>query len=157
MIKVEVHKPYKPWYKKWWGIILIIFLALIFIQAFADTMGYFTNAPTNTQNLNNPSANADPYAGLAHDNNLVILNHNWSQGDFGMIEVVGTAQNIAGRKLRYAEIDVKFYDKEGAVIGTFLANTNNLGAGEKWKFKVPYVGMDTENLGKYEISIGTVW
>lgn len=57
----------------------------------------------------------------------------------------------------YAEVRVKFYDKEGAVIATFLDNINDLGPGEVWNFEVMYPGTDVEKVGSYKIAVGSVF
>ena len=88
---------------------------------------------------------------------LKILNHNLEYSEYGNLMVVGTAENVASKQLSYAEIKVKFYDKDNALIDTSLDNINDLDVGEKWKFKVIYLGMDTYNIDTYEIAVGSTW
>ena len=49
--------------------------------------------------------------------------------------VTGSIKNNCGRKFRYVEITFKLFDASGNVVGTALANQNNLDVGETWKFK----------------------
>jgi hypothetical protein len=88
---------------------------------------------------------------------IEILEHELVYGEYGNLMVQGVAKNTAGKKLAYAEIDVKFYDKEGILIGTSLDNINNIEDGEKWRFEVMYFDMDTSDVDSYKISIGTIW
>jgi len=88
---------------------------------------------------------------------LAILEHNMNYGDYGNLIVSGIAENTGNKRLSYAEIDVKFYDKEGILIDTSFDNINDLDSGEKWKFEVMYFGLDTYEVDSYAISVGTTW
>ena len=61
---------------------------------------------------------------------LQILSHSMSTGQFGNLIIKGTAENVSSATLSYAEVKVKFYDADGALIDTSLDNINDLGAGE---------------------------
>ena len=49
--------------------------------------------------------------------NLEILDHRMETGEFGNPIIKGTAKNIGSSSLSYAEVRVKFYDKEGTLAG----------------------------------------
>jgi hypothetical protein len=66
-------------------------------------------------------------------------------------KVVGTAKNVSGHTLSYAQVTVKFYDTNGHVLGSSLDNVNDLGAGERWDFEVVDFGM---NQFVYDYKIG---
>jgi len=89
--------------------------------------------------------------------NLEILDHHLEIGEFDIMYVRGTAKNTGSSSLSYAEVRVKFYDKEGAVIDTFLDNINDLGPGEVWNFEVMYPGTDVEKVDSYKIAVGSVF
>ena len=89
--------------------------------------------------------------------NLEILDHHMETGQFGNLIIKGSAKNIGSYSLSYAEVRVKFYDKEGAALDTSLDNINDLGPGETWKFQVMYFGTDTENVDSYKIAVGSVF
>ena len=89
--------------------------------------------------------------------NLEILDHHMETGEFGNLIIKGTAKNIGSSSLSYAEVRVKFYDKEGTLLDTSLDNINDLGPGETWNFKVMYLGTDTENVDSYKIAVGSVF
>jgi len=86
---------------------------------------------------------------------IEILDHKIEYSEYGNLMVVGTAKNVAGKKLSYAEIRVKFYDKSGALLETFMDNVNDLDAGQTWKFKILYPSMNVEEVDHYDIGVGT--
>ena len=49
--------------------------------------------------------------------------------------ITGVIKNTCGRNFRYVQVTFKLFDSSGAVVGTALANQNNLDNGETWKFK----------------------
>lgn len=48
--------------------------------------------------------------------------------------ITGTIKNNCGRTFSYVQITFKLFDGADNVVGTALANQNNLEAGETWKF-----------------------
>jgi len=131
---------------KTWQLVLIILGGLILIGAI---FGENKPSSNNTDSLTGNSVKTDE--------KLTILNHELTYGDYGNVEITGAAKNVAGRELSYCQIDVKYYDNEGAVIGTSLDNINKLGDGETWKFKIMYLGTDSYNVENYSISVGSCW
>ena len=66
--------------------------------------------------------------------------------------IEGTVTNNSGRDLEYMQILIPTYDSEGNKVGSALANVNNLGDGETWKFKAMDVSGAVEyDIDKYEI------
>ena len=51
------------------------------------------------------------------------------------VKVTGLITNTTGKNLSYISVEYKIYDSSNAVIGKALANANNIGAGETWKFE----------------------
>lgn len=51
------------------------------------------------------------------------------------VKVTGYIENTTGKDLSYISVEYKVYDSSNAVIGTALANANNISAGEKWRFE----------------------
>jgi hypothetical protein len=49
--------------------------------------------------------------------------------------ITGAIKNNCGKSFSYVQVTFKLTDESGAVVGTALANVNNLDAGETWKFK----------------------
>lgn len=76
----------------------------------------------------------------------------WSVGAFGMVEIHGTAINNSGHDLSYAQISFRLLDKEGAQVGTALANVANLSSGSRWRFTASGVGEGAVRLETGEIT-----
>jgi len=135
----------KTWLKIVLAIIAFFFIIGIFGAIFTPSE---TNYQSGNEAGNEKSSLTEP---------LIILNHQKEYGEFGNLVITGTAENVGGKQLSYAEIRVKFYDEDNSLIDTSLDNINDLGAQEKWKFEVMYLGMDNYKVDRYEIGIGTVW
>jgi hypothetical protein len=57
---------------------------------------------------------------------------------FGGGYVTGVVINTGSRRYSYVQVEVTLLDASGAVVGSALANVNNLGPGETWKFRAPF-------------------
>jgi hypothetical protein len=88
-------------------------------------------------------------------NKLEILDYKDGYTDYNLRCIKGTAKNVGSSTLRYAEIRVKFYDKEGTLLDTSIDNINDLGPGETWRFEVVHLGRG--KWSKYKISVGSVY
>ena len=86
---------------------------------------------------------------------LEILNSKLVKEDYGGYSVQGTAK--ANKDLTYAEVSVKCYGADGAVIGSYITNMNNLKAGETWNFKVIGPFDDSVRVANYTIANGNSW
>lgn len=49
--------------------------------------------------------------------------------------ITGIAKNTSGHKLQLVTLTFKLYDASGVVIGTAVAQTFNLDAGESWRYE----------------------
>lgn len=56
------------------------------------------------------------------------------------VKITGTITNTTGKNLSYISVEYKIYDSSNAVIGTALANANNIGSGETWRFEASSLG-----------------
>lgn len=95
--------------------------------------------------------------GSSTSQKVKILNYEDEVGEFGNMQVVGTAKNVADQRLNYVEIKVKFYNKDKVLLESFMDNTNDLSPGEKWRFKVMYPGMNAEEVEYYKVGVGSVF
>lgn len=86
---------------------------------------------------------------------LEILNSKLMKQEYGGYAVTGTAK--ANKDLTYAEVSVKAYGSDGAVIGSYITNMNNLKAGETWNFKVLGPFDDSVRVVNYTIANGNSW
>lgn len=66
--------------------------------------------------------------------NLELLNSTTQKDDYSTY-IVGTIRNNSDKEYSYVGVEINLYDKDGAQVGSTLANTTNLEAGGKWKFK----------------------
>ncbi|MEN6293145.1 MAG: FxLYD domain-containing protein [Methanobacterium sp.] len=89
---------------------------------------------TNTNKSSTPSDNVQSAPEKAPELPLNVTENTLTKDQYGYYYVQGTA--IANKDMTYAEIDAQFTDEDGAVVGSFLANTNNLKKGQTWKFKI---------------------
>lgn len=92
---------------------------------------------------------------------LTILTHQMLRENVGSasesVKVTGTAENVSGDMLGYAEVKAKFYDENDALLESFLDNVNDLGDGEKWNFEVQYpgIGDDARKVASYKVGVGS--
>lgn len=55
--------------------------------------------------------------------------------DSGVLSVTGTVANRGEGSLRHAQVEVNFYDDDGAQVGGAMALINNLAPAATWRFK----------------------
>ncbi len=138
---------------KTWQIVLIVFGGLILLGII------FGNSSSNNNSSNSLTGNNSPQnpssGSVSTNEKIKILNYN-SEIDSFSFKIIGSAENVAGKELNYCEIDAKFYDKDGAVIGNSLDNINNLGKDETWKFSIYYLGTASD-VDHYKIEVGSCW
>lgn len=65
------------------------------------------------------------------------------------VTVTGTIENTTGKDLSYISVEYKVYDSSNAIIGTALANANNIGKGETWRFRAISLG----TLNQYPLKV----
>lgn len=68
------------------------------------------------------------------------------------VTVTGTIENTTGKDLSYISVEYKIYDSSNAVIGTALANANNIGKGETWRFEANSLGWFDQRPAKVTFS-----
>ena len=109
----------------------------------------FVSVASNLSNLNNST--------FTQNNSLTISNASLITGPYGMLEITGIAKNTGSKELSYAEVDGKFYDKDGNVLQTSLDTTSNLNPGETWKFSISYPATDNYDVANFSVSAGSTW
>jgi len=70
----------------------------------------------------------------------VILNHEMVAKDFGYLHVDGNVKNTGNSMLETADIRVKFYDENGAVVGEGNSGVYQIWPGETDDFSAIYQG-----------------
>lgn len=53
----------------------------------------------------------------------------------------------------YVQVTINLYDKDGNLIGSTLANVNNLEPGKTWKFKAIVIEDDTDSYEAVKIRV----
>jgi len=106
-------------------------------------------------------AGAQTEGGNLPGEELQILSHSMTTHQFtgGMPEstavVKGRARNVSNSTIAFASIAVNFYDKNGNLIDTSSAITQNLGPGEIWDFNVQSAGPNAWKSVSYDIAAST--
>ena len=67
--------------------------------------------------------------------------------------ISGIVKNNTNKKYSYIQITFALFDKDGNKVGTAMANENNIGAGETWKFKA----IALEDFSTYKLDEITGW
>jgi hypothetical protein len=65
--------------------------------------------------------------------------------------------NISPSNSGSAEVKVELYDAEETLLDTAIDSISNLGPGETWDFGVACPGIDTGEIQRYEIVVGSSW
>ncbi len=121
------------------GIILLVFLA---IGCSGSNSGSDNYKEGNTTEVKQTEAK-EP---------LEIIDSKLVKEQYGGYSITGTAK--ANKDLSYAEVSAKCYGADGAVIGSYLTNMNNLGADETWNFKIIGPIDDSVRVENYTIKNG---
>lgn len=94
---------------------------------------------------------ASPARGLEETNgaaNLQILDHSVKTGQYGNRLIVGRIKNNGSKELSYVMVTFSLYDSQNNLVGTALANVNNLEPGATWKFEA---GILEDNAVSYKV------
>ena len=131
----QCRKKQKGGFFKW---VLIAALVLIGIIAFAGGGGSSSSSNTSSgqnaiQTINNVSSKSKLEE--------VTAPQAVSKG-YGIMSIEGSMKNISGKTLSYAQITFALYDKDGAQVGTAVANINNLTKDSVWKYSATPLTMD---------------
>lgn len=87
---------------------------------------------------------------LSVSNENISIDHNEYIGY--TVTVTGTIKNTTGKDLSYISVEYKIYDSSNAVIGTALANANNIGKDETWRFEASSLGWFDQRTAKVTFS-----
>lgn len=65
--------------------------------------------------------------------------------------ITGVAKNTSGQNLSYASVEFSVYDANGNNLGSALANINNLGNGDSWRFEAMLMSFPSSRPTKYKL------
>lgn len=126
---------------KWLKIILIVLAIIILASIFSSS--------EETDNSESPKKETE------HPTEKFSVVENSEKGyadDYGFAYYIeGTIKNNTSKKYTYVQVSYNVYDSEGNNLGTCLANNNNLGANETWKFKAICSG-EANNITSYKLA-----
>lgn len=76
---------------------------------------------------------------------LEVKSHSFCDLGYGARGVCGTIINNSDHSFSYVQVEINLLDKNGAVVGSTIANINNLDAGQQWKFQAPIIESGVTN------------
>ena len=109
---------------------VLIFVVLVLALG-GLAMCVSTEEPTGSDNTTEPSKTEEQ----SKDEDVSLVGDVDMKMDYGFPKLNGVIQNNSEQDLEYVQIEFTLYDAEGTQIGTALANTTNLKAGNKWEFE----------------------
>lgn len=130
-------KAMRPWYAKkrtWLGAAVL----LIIIIAVASSMNQGGSANQKTSSVSGQTAGATAPAAAPAAKAKLTLDDGWAidKSNQFAVYVNGYVSNNTDKAItNYIQITFDALDKNGANLGTCLANTNTVDANGKWKFK----------------------
>ena len=71
--------------------------------------------------------------------------------------IEGTVKNNTSKDYSYFSIEFVCYDAEGNNLGTAIDNTNNLLAGDTWKYKAMFMGSNSDEVDHCDYHEMTKW
>lgn len=131
---------------------ITIGVIILFILVLGCAGSGNNNSGTSSKSDNYQTGNSTEVNQEVPQEPLTILNSKLVKEQYGGYSITGTAQ--ANKDLSYAEVSAKCYGSDGAVIGSYIANMNNLKKGEKWNFKVIGPVDNTVRVTNYTIANG---
>lgn len=139
----------KPIYKRWWFILGAIVLVLAALGSPDESTSI-----TATTGAVAGEATTDAVAGemeedyLMRDGDFALLELDSSRGQFGNLIITGAVKNLSSREKGYVQVEINLLDNSGAIVGSTLANVNNMAGGQTWRFEAPAL---QDNAARFEV------
>lgn len=111
------------------------------------TKGNDTTKPTTGTSTAQTTAPAKTEKKEAEKPKYEILEHSAKDED-GLKYIVGKIKNNTGKQIGYAQVEINLYDDNNQLLGSTLANVNNLEIDGVWNFKAI---VTEENYKTYKI------
>lgn len=132
-------KPKKKFYKKWWFWVLIVIVVVVIASA---ASGGGDETP-NTDGGSGQVVENEP-----EKEDLEVSELEMTTDDFST-KITGKLTNNTDKTYSYVQLTFSLYDSEDALLGTALANVNNLEGGGVWKFEA--IGIES-NVASYKLT-----
>lgn len=121
----------KPIWKRWWFWLLAVIIVIAIGTSGEDNkdLGTGTVGTGSAPAVSTPAAPSTPSVPA-----LQLVEHSVKKDNFATY-IVGTVKNNSSKQYGYAQVEINLYDTSGAVVGSTLANINNLEPNGTWKFE----------------------
>ena len=139
--KTYTVKEKKPFYKKWWFWVII---AVVIYGIYSSGKGDDANKP-ETSTSSNTSVSETKEESVEEKQDYELSDVEVVE-ESGVKQVVGVLKNNTDKEKSYIQISFPYKDADGNKLGTALANVNDLGPGETWKFKATVLETETEGI-----------
>ena len=133
----EPVKKKKPWFARWWVWALAVILLIGAVNAMGQGGSNQSAAPAPAASGQPQETKAAPQETKAAPKAKLTLDEGWAMEKTKFaVYVNGYVSNNTDKAItNYVQITFDALDKQGANLGTCLANTNTIDANGKWKFK----------------------
>lgn len=139
-----------PIYKKWWFWIIIV---VIIASATSNPADNTVNTGGNLNN--NFQVQEDTKTPIQKKEKFTLESHSGAYDSAGFaFYIEGTIKNNTDKNYSYVQVTFNTYDKDGAQLGTALANINNLEANGIWRYKAMTTA---DNIASYKLAEITGW
>jgi hypothetical protein len=112
-----------------WQVFLTLFVFAPALFWYLSQRG--TNPSTTEQRTNASTTDA-----RRQTSDFSVSDLKWKRGEY-LLAITGTVTNNTTRSYGYVQVEINLYDKGGALVGSTLANANNLAPNAQWKFSAP--------------------
>lgn len=137
-------KPKKRFYKKWWFWVIIAAAAII-IGSSASGGDDTPKTDSGSQGTQSVQAQTEK---STEKKDLEVADLSMTTDNYST-KITGKITNNTDKTYSYVQVTFSLYDSEGALLGTALANVNNLEAGGVWKFEA--IGFES-NVASYKLT-----
>ena len=147
--------------KKVWtivGIIAGVLLGIMIISAILGTnSGSSGTSNDSNDKIYNDSSNGSNVGSYKLEVTQTTLHVEYSDFLGYTANIRGTAKNISKRNYSYASVEFSVDDVDGNNLGTALANINNLGKGETWRFEATLLAIPKSKPISFKLVDITAW
>lgn len=131
-----------------------IWLTIIIVILVIAAIGNISNDTNNNSNNSNKSNNSKSKITTKKEEKFSIIEgtEKGYSDDYGFAYYIeGTIQNNTDKTYSYVQVSYNVYDSSNNNLGTCIANNNNLGGKETWKYKAICSG-DAKSIVSYKLN-----
>lgn len=143
--------------KKVWTIVGIIAGVLLGIMIISAILGTNSSRSGTSNDSNDKIYNDSNVGSYKLEVTQTTLHVEYSDFLGYTAKIRGTAKNISKRNYSYASVEFSVYDVDGNNLGTALANINNLGKEETWRFEAILLATPKSKPISFKLVDVTAW